>query len=263
MRLAEVYHYVRNKRYVNGSISERGNVTLGDQYLYYRHLLPYTLIGQLSVTNRKWVRILEVGCGADLYGLRHMRARLAEYGIGVHYHGIDISEDVVRRARKNLALCGLTKNDFAQISCADVMEWRDGTYDFVLALQLIEHVHNPYRLLKKVADWTGKNGIAVVSTPNAALRAGHTNKYHTTEYTVDSFRDVMRGEFSRAEILGVEGTWPAMQIEEKRLKQGLFGYGIEFLKGVFTAPDKVHHHLWLTDNVRAHDALDLVAVLKR
>jgi 2-polyprenyl-3-methyl-5-hydroxy-6-metoxy-1,4-benzoquinol methylase len=54
--------------------------------------------------------------------------------------------------------------DFNQPSFADTLGI--GSFNLVLAVEVIEHVENPINFLRNVARLLAKNGVAVITTPN-------------------------------------------------------------------------------------------------
>lgn len=98
-------------------------------------------------------KILDVGCAFGT--LLHFcdEIRLVTYGI-------DISDYALRRARKN------TK---AKLSKRDVnkrLPFAENFFDYVTALDIIEHVDSPYNLLLEIHRVLKKSGRLFIHTPN-------------------------------------------------------------------------------------------------
>lgn len=49
------------------------------------------------------------------------------------------------------------------------LPFRDGTFDFVIATEVIEHVRYPYKLLREIRRVLKPSGRALLSTPNVAI----------------------------------------------------------------------------------------------
>lgn len=96
---------------------------------------------------------LDVGCGDGL-----LLQMLSEKGIEVQ--GVDISDVAVDVCTQK----GFTvsKSDFT----TDALPFGDGTFDTVIALDVLEHVYNPEKLLAEM-DRVAKSAI-VISVPNFA-----------------------------------------------------------------------------------------------
>jgi SAM-dependent methyltransferase len=97
-------------------------------------------------------RLLEVGCATG--------ALLAEaHRRGAHVVGLDLSEYVVEIARRNT---GLEVRAGSLESAGGTI----GTFDVVLAFEVIEHVPSPRSFLSHVANAVRSGGIVMLSTPN-------------------------------------------------------------------------------------------------
>jgi 2-polyprenyl-6-hydroxyphenyl methylase/3-demethylubiquinone-9 3-methyltransferase len=98
---------------------------------------------------------LDVGCGAGL--LAEPLARL-----GANVTGIDASPEVIAVAREHAAAIGL-EIDY-RVGDVQTLE-RD--FDLVTAMEVIEHVANPQLFVKALAKRLARDGLLVMSTPNA------------------------------------------------------------------------------------------------
>ncbi|PID81714.1 hypothetical protein CSA17_02190 [bacterium DOLJORAL78_65_58] len=98
-------------------------------------------------------RLLEIGCGSGvmltLAGQRGWRTQ-----------AIEMSMDLARLAR--------TARPEARVALGDASDpgtW-NGTHDAVLALDVLEHVLDPDRLLRNVHDHLEPGGVVLIQTPN-------------------------------------------------------------------------------------------------
>ncbi len=114
----------------------------GDQKIQFRHRACVDMITEGSV--------LDVGCGDGL-----LLAMLKEKGI--RGEGVDFSEEAVRKC----ATKGVTavRHDLNQ-----PLPFPDGAFDWVVALDVLEHQHEPLFLLKEMARVSRKN--VIVGVPN-------------------------------------------------------------------------------------------------
>jgi SAM-dependent methyltransferase len=84
-----------------------------------------------------------------------------------------------------------------------------GRFQSVLAVQSIEHVPDPERVLAEVHRVLTPDGIAVLITPNR-LTFGRPDEivdpYHHIEYDEQELRDLCERFFARVEILGLFGS---------------------------------------------------------
>ena len=97
-------------------------------------------------------RVLEVGCAtADV--LAEVRRRGAEVA------GLDVSQWAAEIAGRRHGIEVL-------VGTLDSLGPKLGTFDFVLALEVIEHVEDPKAFLRQLAGHLAQGGYAMISTPN-------------------------------------------------------------------------------------------------
>lgn len=100
-------------------------------------------------------RALDVGCGAGL--LTEPLARL-----GATVTGIDGSPEVIAIGRNHAAAQGLQ----IDYRVGDVQELK-GEFDLITCMEVIEHVADPAAFMKALAKRLRRDGLLVLSTPNA------------------------------------------------------------------------------------------------
>lgn len=96
-------------------------------------------------------RFLDVGCNRGMY--------LASYENGPRF-GIDISHSVLRLARKDGNL-RLAVADAQRLGCL-----REGSFDFVLCSEVLEHVASPERVVSGIFRVLREGGRVLLTTPN-------------------------------------------------------------------------------------------------
>ncbi len=158
--------------------------------LFNEHMARYAFAARLS----RGKRALDAGCGAG-YGA----AELARAALNVV--GIDSSLDAIEYARANYALTNLT---FEQASC-EALPHSDGSFDLIVAFEVIEHLANWSRFLREARRVLAINGQFIVSTPNKlyyaeSRGADGANPYHVHEFEFDEFRDELRSVFPHVSL---------------------------------------------------------------
>lgn len=121
--------------------------TLGDRYA--RHRIFLDLAG-------KGGRVLELGCN-DGFLSRHLSER------GCRVTGIELNPEAGESARKwcdNVLICDLNNMDWAARL--------EGLYDVVMCGDVLEHLIEPSRALRMIADILKPDGRLVISLPNIA-----------------------------------------------------------------------------------------------
>jgi SAM-dependent methyltransferase len=119
-------------------------------------------------------RVLELGCSEGIG-----TPILAEFA--THYTGVDMDASAIATAKENWP------NKTWQFIEADFMGQHYGTFDSVISLDVIEHIHREYEpmFFDTVAKNLGENGICLVGTPNVTSapyasvgsQRGHVNLY--------------------------------------------------------------------------------------
>lgn len=95
-------------------------------------------------------KLLEIGCAAGFF------LKIAREA-GWTVRGIEISQYMADIGRKKWGLA---------IHCADIdsVSFRDGEYDAVVMLDVIEHLKDPFRILLKINKALKENGLLYLST---------------------------------------------------------------------------------------------------
>lgn len=106
-------------------------------------------------------RLLEVGCGPAV-----MAPELLAMGFEVH--GVDLSSEMVRRARQRIAGHPLEKRCRFAVGDVERLPYPDGFFDAVLAMGVLEYLPTYERALRSVARVLRPGGIAVFTLPNRA-----------------------------------------------------------------------------------------------
>lgn len=119
-------------------------------------------------------RILEMGCSEGIG-----TPILAETAIS--YTGVDLDESAVETANENW------QNEKCRFLCDDFLGKTYGSFDAVISLDVIEHIHPDYENLffDTVFQNMAEDGICVIGTPNItstpyaspASQRGHINMY--------------------------------------------------------------------------------------
>jgi ubiquinone/menaquinone biosynthesis C-methylase UbiE len=102
-------------------------------------------------------QVLDVGTGGGLLAIELARAR-PDWQI----NGIDISEEMLKLARKNVVSAGLTDRiDFRQASAA-ALPFPDGSFDLVTSHASFHLWKDPFTVFKEIARVTAPGGWCLV-----------------------------------------------------------------------------------------------------
>ena len=124
-------------------------------------------------------RLLELGCGPA-----PMLPELLAMGYEVH--GIDMSGEMVRRARQRMAGHPLEKRCKFSVGDVERLEIPQTSYDAVLCMGVLEYLPRYDRALAEVSRVLKPGGIAVFALPNRA------SAYHVARAAYVKLRDAER-----------------------------------------------------------------------
>jgi SAM-dependent methyltransferase len=158
-----------------------------ENYWYRRHLAVYEWIAERCAGKK----VVDLACGEG-YGSDLLASRAAEV-IGVDANPEAHEHARLRYRRPNLRFQRGLVEDF------------DERVDAVVFLQTIEHIHEPDRLLERIAS---AGEVAYISTPNRLTLAPpgaekSDNPWHLREYDATEYRALLAAHFDRVELLGV------------------------------------------------------------
>jgi 2-polyprenyl-3-methyl-5-hydroxy-6-metoxy-1,4-benzoquinol methylase len=99
-------------------------------------------------------RVLEIGCGSGRLG-EHMKAK----GAG-RYVGVELVPEVAERARPRLDAVYAGDIERMELPLAD------GSFDYLVLGDVLEHLVDPWTVLRRCARFLGPGGQVVTSIPN-------------------------------------------------------------------------------------------------
>jgi SAM-dependent methyltransferase len=108
----------------------------------FRILKPYL---------RQSATILDFGCGEGAFSQRLIDA-------GMIVDGVDINTEQTKAAHR--------KRYELDLNTADIPAIIDQKYDVVVAMEILEHIHDPWKYLADCRSVLKDGGIIVLSTPN-------------------------------------------------------------------------------------------------
>jgi methionine biosynthesis protein MetW len=101
-------------------------------------------------------RVLDVGCGAGALG-----AALREERGGTEVFGLELFADAAARARERLD--GVVEANLDEL---DDLPYERGSFDAMVFGDVLEHLHDPHRLLRVLRPWLADDGALILSVPN-------------------------------------------------------------------------------------------------
>lgn len=163
-----------------------------ENYWFQRHLVAYEFLLPLA----RGKRVLDLGSGEG-YGV-DLLAGTAEEAVGV-----DLAPEAIYHARRTYRRKNL-RFLYMDICSLDL---EDEYFDLVCSLQVVEHLHQPEKLMEEARRVLKKGGLCVITTPNRLIlspgRETPINPFHIREYDLEEFRTFMERFFPRVEIRGI------------------------------------------------------------
>lgn len=105
-------------------------------------------------------RILEIGCGTGRTGaLALARGRAGNY-VGIEL--FDAAADEARNVLSDVVTADVEKLDF------DSLGWQPASFDALILSEVLEHLVDPGRVLKKIARFIRPGGVVLASSPNVS-----------------------------------------------------------------------------------------------
>jgi SAM-dependent methyltransferase len=158
-----------------------------ENYWYRRHLAVYEWIAERCAGQR----VVDLACGEG-YGSDLLAGRAAEVV------GVDANPEAHEHARARYTRPNLSFE-------RRLVEEFDREMDAVVFLQTIEHIHQPDRLLERIASIAQ---VAYISTPNRLTLAPpgaekSDNPWHLREYDERQYRELLEPHFASVELLGL------------------------------------------------------------
>lgn len=144
--------------------------------------------------------VLDAGCGAG-QGSAHLAGKGARYVVG-----LDLSFAAVAYARGRYVAEGGARNlAFAEMN-ATHLAFRDGFFEVVTSIEVVEHLADPQRYLAELRRVLAHDGVLVLSTPNKRISSptpGSLWPHHVREFHLYELRELLGSGFSQVEMWGL------------------------------------------------------------
>jgi GT2 family glycosyltransferase/SAM-dependent methyltransferase len=189
----------------------------------YEHLHRYAVCRDLAAGKR----VLDLGCGAG-YGT-FLLSENATQAVGVEINADAVHAAKNRYQRENLK--------YVTGNCFD-LPFENGSFDLVVANEIIEHVENQRALIAEAKRVLVDGGLFVVSTPNKPVynRYKEPNCFHVSELEIAEFERLLRENFEYVSLSGqrmalvsvgflLSGQPSGTNLAEAKLYRGLLANG--------------------------------------
>ncbi len=115
-------------------------------------------------------RVLDIGCGKGIYATMLDMYDLHYIGIEPELSRCSLAQRLVKQLKIKAEIVNMMAQDF---------DFPDNFVDYVLAIEVIEHIDNDKEVLRKMATVLKKGGYLILSTPN------HNERNRTEEYLIE------------------------------------------------------------------------------
>lgn len=135
-------------------------------------------------------KLLDIGCGDAALG--YLMSREGMEVIGLDYSGSGIGHAVAKFGEKQIPP-RFMRGDSCNLPV------RDGSFDAVVAADIIEHLKEPEKMLSETRRALKDGGVAIITTP-VKLTPVPVDPEHVMEFTEAEFRETLGRYFSDVEI---------------------------------------------------------------
>jgi len=157
--------------------------------------------------------ILDIGCKYAL-----LKNIIEEKGINIDYYGVDISDRLLRNMK------GFDKSKFIISDVSRSLPFPNDTFNFIFALEIMEHVENPTKMIYEINRVLKNKGVAVISVPNiyawneilANIKKMPDTEGHISSFTYQNIERILN--FTDMKIDKYCGTYVRIPFSKRILK---------------------------------------------
>ena len=173
--------------------AERVSREASDNFVFQRSVLAYHHAAEIISGD-----VLEIGTGTG-YGVEILAPKCKKFITVDKFIQPGVTEaDNIERHQMTVPPIG----------------FENGSFDFVVCFQVIEHIKDDMQFVREVARVLRPGGKFIVSTPNAPMSLTR-NPWHIREYTAEELQNLLSISFSNISIGGVVGNQKVMEYYEK------------------------------------------------
>lgn len=180
-----------------------------DYYTYVRQ----PIIDMMTHSEAADIKVLEVGCGVGmtLSHIKYLYPNALVYGIELNETAAEIGGNIVNVRSGNIETMTL--------------DFKEETFDYIIFADVLEHLHDPEEILKKMRKYLTKDGCILASIPN--LMHG------------DVITELLKGNFSYQDSGILDRTHLRFFTRKEIIKMfDRCRYSIKYLGGIRVEPAK-------------------------
>ena len=165
---------------------------------------------EAAIRYKRALKLAEIYNGADILDIgckdAYLRRLLKERQI-TKYYGMDISEAVLNKIE------GYDPKYFKVGDVSKKIPFKDNSFDFIFALEIVEHVESPTEMLKEIRRVLKKEGELIISVPNpycyseivANLLGRADTEGHISSFTHQTLKRLL--DFAGMKVINTCGTY--------------------------------------------------------
>jgi ubiquinone/menaquinone biosynthesis C-methylase UbiE len=168
-----------------------------DNVLNQRLLFAYFRAAEMIQGN-----LLEVGCGAG-------KGTEIFSKVCSNYTAIDKNDELIAHHQSKYPNYRFINSFVPPFTGVE-----SDSFNFVVTLQVIEHIEDDHNFLKEIYRVLKKGGKAIISTPNRKMSLTR-NPWHVREYTSVELKTMLEKYFDRVTFGGVLGNEKVMEYQDR------------------------------------------------
>lgn len=155
-----------------------------ENYWFQRHVAAYRFAARLLTGT-----VVDAGCGEG-YGSAILASSAAKV------ISLDVDLPTLSRAASRYRSAEFAVADLHRVPLAD------SSVDWIVCLQVIEHLENAHTFVREAARVLGPGGTLIVSTPNRLTFPSGLNPFHSHEHDASELRELLSPGFAEVRLLG-------------------------------------------------------------
>lgn len=142
---------------------------------------------------------LDIGCGDGVMLYKIARCQGSAVGLDQEFEGLSIGR----------ALLSEHTGVAAPVTCASGYHcpFRSNSFDYAVAIEVIEHLGDPYQWLEEVRRVLRIGGVLVLTTPHGRSDGSLHDPYHVQEFDGPGLKEILKTVFGNADV---EGQFPPL-----------------------------------------------------
>ena len=157
--------------------------------------------------------LLDIGCKYAF-----LRDILLEKSIKSDYYGVDITDKVFDKIKD------FDPHKFFVADASQSLPFEDGKFDFIFALEILEHVESPTKMLQEIYRVLKPDGILILSVPNpyawneilVNFKKQKDSEGHISAFTWQIMQRLL--EFVNFKIDDISGTFVRVPLSKRFMK---------------------------------------------